>query len=76
MYVSAEWLEDFLDTSENLQQDILLLEALTLRAEQRRVETPILWTAFHRLLDYLSQHAGELRCLEDRLTPPAPPAAQ
>ena len=58
--------EEFLETCEDLIQDVLPLDALSRYKEQNR--HPMLRCSeeelahlYRRLLDYLSQHAGELR---------------
>ncbi len=76
MCPSLQWLTEFQVICQDLQQDVLLLEALTLHAEQKGTGNPVFFAAFHRALDYLSQHADDLRFLSSRLTPPVPPAAR
>ncbi len=67
MFISMEWAEDFQETSESIQQEVFLLDALALRAEQAGIRDPILAGSFHRLLDYLSQNADDLHHLSHTL---------
>ena len=60
------WLEDFCETCQDIQEDTLLLGALSAYAEDR-LENESFARVLKRLCDYLSQHAGDLRCLEKRL---------
>ncbi len=73
MIVSKEWTEEFQSICESLQQDILMLEALTLRAEQKGADDPIFPETFRRLLDYLEQHTDELCFLGQTLENGADP---
>ncbi len=73
MHPSVEWLNEFQATCESIQQDILMLEALTLHAEQKGADDPIFPETFRRLLDYLTQHAEELCFLGQTLENGADP---
>jgi len=65
--------DDFQETLEELFQDVVLLEAIDLLEKQRDastagVPTELLVQTRRRVLDYLSQHAGDLYILNKRLT--------
>ena len=64
--------DDFQDTLEDLLQDVILLEAMELREKQRDasmtgVPQELLSQTRRRVLDYLSQHAGDLYVLNREL---------
>ena len=62
------WLEDFAETCRDIQEDAILLEALSMYVENSG-ETDCLPQVFRRLCGYLSQHISDLLCLEKRLGP-------
>lgn len=73
MGYSGEHYDDFQETLEDLLQDVVLLEAIDLLEKQRDastagVPTELLVQTRRRVLDYLSQHAGDLYILNKRLT--------
>ncbi len=70
MYPSLQLLNEFQETCQDLQQDVLLLEALTLHAEKNGMGNPIFSETFHRAMDYMLQHANDLRYLGSRIVPP------
>lgn len=64
--------DDFQESLEDLLQDVILLEAMELREKQRDasmtgVPQELLSQTRRRVLDYLSQHAGDLYILKERL---------
>ncbi len=60
------WLEDFSETCQDIEEDALLLRALSLYLFCDGPTDCFPRTLF-RLSNYLSQHALDLRCLERRL---------
>ena len=64
----TSWLEDFHETCQNIQEDTLLLEALSAYADDG-IRNEYFPQTLCRLCDYLSQHAAELHRLEKRLGP-------
>ena len=58
------WLEDFVETSQAILEDAVLLAALAAYESDRDSVLP---QTLRRLSDYLSQHAWDLRNLEKRL---------
>ena len=64
---------DFQETLEDLLQDAVLLEAIDLLEKQRDasmkgVPQELVVQTRRRVLDYLSQHAGDLYILNGKLT--------
>ncbi len=64
----TSWLEDFHETCQALQEDTLLLEALSAYADDS-IRNKYFPQTLCRLCDYLSQHAAELYHLERRSGP-------
>ena len=62
----SSWLEDFDKTCQALLEDTLLLEALAAHICKQEMFS-VSARALKRLSDYLTQHAGDLRQLEERL---------
>lgn len=63
----TKWLEDFCETSQGIQEEALLLEALSEYALAGECRGMCFLQALRRLSDYLSQRAAELEGLEERL---------
>ena len=62
----SSWLVDFDETCQALLEDTLLLEALAAHICKKEMFSVSAQT-LKRLSDYLTQHAGDLRQLEERL---------
>ena len=65
--------DDFQEALEDLLQDVILLEAIDLLEKQRDasitgVPQELLAQTRRRVLDYLSQHAGDLYVLKRKLS--------
>ncbi|MCI8304423.1 MAG: hypothetical protein HFF52_07335 [Lawsonibacter sp.] len=74
MIDKTSWLEDFDETTQDILEDALLLDALSAylssgREFTRGERADYLPQAFQRLCSHLSQHAMELHRLEKRLFP-------
>ena len=73
MKQNDSWREEFHRILEDLLQDIILLEALSLYTERTGIladviSPELLEQTRQRLLDYLSQHIGEVSFLSHRYT--------
>ena len=66
--MTDERIQDLRDTIEDIIQEVVLLEAMTLRMEQHATRQPDLSSSaihdtFRRVVCYLSQHAFDLQTL-------------
>lgn len=72
MEIPNEWLDSFYEVSQDLIQDVLLLEGMVLRMERTEsymthVPQTALEGSFFRLMNYLSQHTEDLYLLDRQL---------
>ena len=63
--------ENLYETISDIIGDVILIEAMTLRMEQRRpymvnASPELMEQTFHRVMCYLSQHAADLQVLTKR----------
>ncbi len=65
----TSWLEDFEETCQDIQEDVLLLQALAAYPQKSGETNRVFSSVLRRVSEYLSQHAWELRRLEKRFRP-------